>query len=68
MQKYDIQTSNGEKSKQMQNIENAFGKKKTNRNLKQSCLYTDIYKSHGNCEQKVYNRKSHKVEGIQTQQ
>ena len=28
MQKYDIQTSNGEKSKQMQNIENAFEKKK----------------------------------------
>ena len=52
MQKYDIQTSNCEKSKQMQNIYNAFEIKKKNRNLKKSCLYTDIYKSHGNCEQK----------------
>ena len=29
MQKYDIQTSNGEKSKKIQNIENAFQIKQT---------------------------------------
>ena len=34
MQKYDIQASNGDKSKQMQNIENAFEIKKKNQKLK----------------------------------
>ena len=36
MQKYDIQTSNGEKSKQIQNIENTFEIKQTNKQTKKN--------------------------------